>query len=74
VSDPHFDMQPVSSSTIAAVGYDPNTETMRVQFHKTGTYEYAGVPQSEFDVMMQSASIGSHFSQFIKGTYEGFRV
>ena len=46
---PMPDMQPVSSSNIAAVGYDAENQTVYVQFLNGSTYAYKGVPEHEFE-------------------------
>jgi len=35
----------VSSSNISSVGYDPKTQTLEVEFHNGGVYQYFNVPQ-----------------------------
>ena len=70
MSDEQFNMQPVSSSNISAIGYDESTETMRVQFHKSGTYDLAAVPKAEYEMLMKSQSIGSTYAQFFRGQYD----
>lgn len=62
-------MIPVRSSAIAAVGYDPGTRTLRVQFHKSGMYTYHGVPQQVYDNFIRASSVGRYYDQFIKGRY-----
>lgn len=60
---------PVSSSNLVAVGYDPDTETLEVEF-KTGTiYRYSGVEKSVWLDLMKAPSIGSFFSLRIRGQF-----
>lgn len=44
-------MHPVVSTNVAAVGYDPPTHTLRVQFRSGGTYDYYGVNPGLFEQM-----------------------
>ncbi|BDG35239.1 KTSC domain-containing protein [Saccharococcus caldoxylosilyticus] len=37
-------MHPVVASNLRAVGYDPISQTLRIEFHN-GTYEYYNVPE-----------------------------
>jgi hypothetical protein len=37
---------PVSSSNLVAVGYDPGSYTLEVEFHSGSIYQYSGVPES----------------------------
>jgi hypothetical protein len=62
-------MVPVSSSDLARVGYDSNTEMLRVEFNSGGVYEYYGVPESEYLGLMNAGSKGSYFHGNIKNHY-----
>lgn len=58
------------SSSIAAVGYDVATRTLRVQFHgKTKVYDYADVPQETVDAMHAAPSIGAFISINVVGKF-----
>lgn len=59
-------MQPVSSSNLAAVGYDYNTATLRIEFLKSGCYDYFGVPSDVYEALLSASSIGTYYDQFIK--------
>jgi hypothetical protein len=61
-----MEMIPVTSSNLAAVGYDYETSTLRIQFLKSGTYDYHGVPSEVYEGLIGAASKGSYFDQFIK--------
>ena len=65
-----MDRQPVSSSMIASIGYSPDSETLEVEFLKTGrVYEYYNVPPFMYDRLMEAASIGIFFNAEIKEAY-----
>jgi hypothetical protein len=50
---------PVTSSNVGAVGYDPASQTLDVQFKAGGkVYRYAGVPPSVHEAMGKAESIG----------------
>lgn len=55
-----MEMKPVVSSNIKAIGYDPATRVMAVQF-ANGTYHYDDVGQEQHDAFVAAESIGSHF-------------
>ena len=69
-----MEMKAVSSSAISAIGYDPESKTLRVQF--TGTprapgkaFDYPDVPQNVAHHFINSpveGSHGKHFAQHIK--------
>lgn len=59
----------VHSSDIRAIGYEPETKTLEVEFHSGGVYQYSGVPESVYRGLLQSASKGSYFHNHIKDRY-----
>ena len=61
--------QPVSSSDIASLGYDPATETLEIEFHATGVYRYFSVPAEVFETLRNTPSPGKFFRQNIKGKF-----
>lgn len=63
---PSIALSPVKSSQILALGHDPATNTLAVQF-KNGTYHYKNVDAQGFEAFSKAKSIGSHFAQHIKG-------
>lgn len=63
-------MHPVVSSQIAAIGHDPQTNTLAIQFpSKTGSgslYYYQNFTADQFAAFKAAESIGSHFIRNIK--------
>lgn len=59
-------MQPVSSSNISEVGYDPETKTLRVKFKKGGMWDYFDVSAEEHEAFISAPSIGKHFLSNIR--------
>ncbi|MEW6211581.1 MAG: KTSC domain-containing protein [Acidobacteriota bacterium] len=57
---------PVSSSNLASVGYDPQTNTLEIEFHSGSIYQYFNVPQSIYDGLMGAGSHGRYFDAHIK--------
>lgn len=67
-----MERQPVSSSNLASVGYDPDSETLEVEFVSTGNvYEYYNVPQFMYDRLLEASSIGQFFNAEIRNAYPG---
>lgn len=63
-------MQPVTgSSAIAAIGYDPESETLDVQFVGGRTYSHPDVPASLYEAFIAADSPGSFYFNQIKGQY-----
>ena len=57
---------PVSSSTIASIGYDHESETLEIEFHGGGIYQYPGVPEKVHQELMIAGSKGTYFDRNIK--------
>jgi hypothetical protein len=61
-----MDYMPVSSSTIAEVGYEPESSTLAVRFHSGMEYHYFQVPKEVFDGFLMASSCGQYFDQYVK--------
>lgn len=68
-----IEMVPVTSSQVAAVGYDAEAKELRVEFVSGALYAYDDVPQSVFDNLKQSASVGSYFHSAVKNAGFSYR-
>jgi len=64
------EMHIVSSSTIAAIGYDARRHELHVRFHGIGLYVYQEVAADLFDEFLDSSSKGTFFNKHVKGRYE----
>lgn len=67
-------MHHVSSSNIAAVGYDAESQTVHVQFLDGSLYAYKGVPEHEFENLRTAPSVGSYLNRNYKNIYPYQRV
>ncbi len=65
---------PVSSSNLASVGYDANSETLEVEFKNQSIYQYYNVPQFMHEQLMQAPSIGTFFNANIRDAYACARM
>lgn len=64
-------MQPIKGSTsIAAVGYDPEGEMLTVEFNSGRRCTYIGVPQGIYEGLINASSAGSFFHQQIRDQYQ----
>jgi DNA helicase HerA-like ATPase len=63
----------VTSSTVVSLGYEAATETLEVEF-KNGVYQYYNVPQSIYDQMITSESVGTFLNVYIKPVYPFAKV
>lgn len=57
----------VSSSAIAAIGYEGGT--LAVTFHNSGTYYHHGVPYELFERFLRAGSKGRFYNHYIRGRY-----
>ena len=65
---------PVKSSNVKSIGYDPKTGTMHVEFSGGTVYEYSHVPPETHAALMASSSIGAHFAKHVKPKHEGRKL
>jgi len=68
---PNIALHDVESSQINAIGYDPETLVLAIQFkgwkgEVGSTYHYANVTAADFEAFKNADSIGRHFGQHIK--------
>lgn len=59
-------MQPVDSSAITRIGYDPEAEEAFVEFRSSDVYAYGGVPPEVFDEFAAAESKGTFLNAVIK--------
>jgi hypothetical protein len=64
-----MDRQSVSSSNIASVGYNPDSETLEIEFLNGRVYEYYNVPHFMHERLMEASSVGIFFNAEIKNSY-----
>jgi hypothetical protein len=62
-----FDMQAVSSANLAQVGFNAETNQIRVLFNSGATYEYDRCTQDEADEIIAAASPNDAFADILKG-------
>ena len=60
---------PVSSTSIAAIGYDVENYLLEVEFVRGAVYLYSGVLLDERDGFMSSDSKGKYFYANIRNRY-----
>ena len=58
------------SSNIQAMGHDPETNTLRVQFQDGKSYDYADVDADKYAALLASDSKGRHLHRHIKSCHE----
>ena len=61
-----MEMTPVDSTNLSAIGYDYESATLRVDFHKGISYEYYGVPAELYEDLLSAGSKGQYLNMYIK--------
>lgn len=64
----------IASSTIASIGYDPNSETLEIEFASGSIYQYFNVPAELNAQLMGAPSKGQFLHLYIKNGYPYSRV
>ena len=65
---------PVTSASLAAVGFDSATQTLEVEFQNERVYRYYGVPWVVFADLQEADSKGRFFNSRIRNRYPYVRV
>jgi len=68
-----MDRTRVSSSNLASVGYDAQTQTLEIEFLNGGIYQYYSVPENRYTGLMSASSKGEYFDAFIKKAGYSYR-
>ena len=69
-----MEMIQVSSSNVAAIGYDSDSETLQIEFNNGTTYQYFDVPEEVFEGLRDAGSVGGYLAAHIKGRYRYSKV
>jgi hypothetical protein len=69
-----MDREPVISSNVVSVGYDPETLMLEVEFLDGALYQYFDVPETEANGLVGADSVGKYLNDNIKGRYRYARV
>jgi hypothetical protein len=73
-------LNPVTSTNLAAIGHDPDTNTLAVQFKpRVGeavgdTWHYAGVSADKHQALLKAESVGKYFSTHIKPKHSAKKI
>jgi hypothetical protein len=67
-------LQAVTSSSIAAIGYDRRNARLLVEFRDSGLYAYRDVPARVFSELAAAPSKGRYVNDKIKGRFRYERV
>ena len=67
-------LAPVTSSNIAAVGYDAATRELTIQFLHGGFYKFMDVPAEVAAEFTEAKSVGGYFAKHIRGKFEFSKI
>lgn len=68
------EMIPVSSSNIESIGYDEKNQQVFIRFIDGSLYVYKGIPQHEYQNLMEAPSHGSYLHRNYKNVYPYERI
>lgn len=69
-----YEVASVDSTAISEIEYNITSSLMKVTFTSGATYLYAGVPEAEYEHLVESSSIGRTFVKEIRNDYIFFRI
>ncbi|MGH8753818.1 MAG: KTSC domain-containing protein [Burkholderiales bacterium] len=64
----------VNSSTIRSVGYEPNSQTLEIEFTSGSIYQYSRVSPEIHRKLMAAPTIGSYFKNIIEDEFTAKRI
>ncbi len=64
-----MDLIAINSTLISRIGYDPNEETLIIQFQNGTYYQYSNMSEQMYNNMMESKSIGKYFTAYVKNSF-----
>lgn len=65
---------PVASSNLVSVGYDPSSQTLEIEFSSGGIYQYYNVPETIYNELLLAPSKGQFFASQVKDSFPYARV
>ncbi len=65
---------PVVSTSLESVGYDPESLTLEIEFKSGEIYDYFDVPFDVYQGLIHSESHGRYFQENIRDTYRFSRL
>lgn len=64
----------VNSSSIASIGYDPESKQLYVEYKNGGVYAYQGVTPEHYQTLLNAKSLGSHVVKHIKPHFKHTKI
>jgi hypothetical protein len=57
-----------------AVGYEPRSETLEIEFHNDHVYRYFGVPAAVYLKLLNARSLGTYFNEHVRDEFQARQV
>ena len=70
----HMKLIAVKSTNLAAIGYEPKTKTLEVEFISGAVWRYVGVPASVWEGLRSAKSHGQYFHQNVRTSFRSSEV
>jgi len=64
-----MDRAVLESKAIVSAGYEPESQTLELEFSSGRVYQYDGVPASAYQWLLRTNSKGTYVSRMINGQY-----
>lgn len=64
----------VQSSNIRSIGYKTDRKVLEIEFKSGSIYQYSGVPEYEYEGLLNSSSKGRYLNTHIKDRYAYIQV
>lgn len=71
---PEMNYNPVDSTALRVVGYDPASQVLEIEFSSGGVYQYFDVPETIYAELMDAPSHGQYFQSHIRDVYRYQRM
>ena len=69
-----MEREPVQSSNLKSVGYDPDSKQLEVEFHSGAVHRYEDVPAKVHQRIMSAKSPGSYFHNNVRSAYKSTQL
>lgn len=66
--------EPISSSNIASVGYDADSQTLEIEFASGSVYQYYNVGTGLYEQFLSAPSKGQFLNTYIRNAYPFSKV
>ncbi len=69
-----MEREPIESTSLRSLGYEPGTHTLEVEFNSGGIYRYLDVPPEMYQTLREAESPGRVFTRQIRNAYECWKL